>query len=589
MRTYLPLNVFQRTFVLAFLLISFIGNAQDIQVKILGSTTTVSNGGAVSFSAGNTISFRITNTRGDCDKVKIEDIIVSNTTDFSISSDKIPTNVDTEGCKGKTKYVDFTITNKSGYCGASTDIAIEVKQNPDFEFEFSISGNPAINVLGGSPLADINHNSTTTTATNGTYFGVIEAGISVTRNFIIANTGSCPLDITNISTSPTDTIPIPRYDFTVPSYVLLSDGVTQSSFTATVPSGAYVILPVTFTGPVGGSGTLESTISVTNSANSSYTFKVSAEMFDYEIPGPGGITADFRLWLKSTRGITIGGSDNVMSWSDIGTNPKDAEAISGKEPTYLDTPEDNINFNPVVKFVNNGSTEQYMYNDNSNLSGFYSADIFIVMIPEEIMSSSSDRNTIFGGVDSDAVGDVTGIGFGDYSSGFNNETLSYNQDIPGTSTFNGAAETSSTYSKAGIINVRNNTEVSPTHQEILYNSNPLITLSEQNSFANLDGNKYWIGKNRDGVASLNGRVAEIFTFSSRLDDLTERPKIESYLAIKYGITLGTTTEAEKDYINSLDTIVWDVSENTGFNHHVAGIGRDDDSDLYQKQSKTIND
>jgi trimeric autotransporter adhesin len=568
MRRPITLSFLQNTFLCTFFLIGIFGYTQDIEVKILGGSAPVVNGGLVSISAGNSISFRITNTRTDCDKVKIDDISVSNTADFSITSDKVPTNIDTESCKGKTKYVDFTVTNISGDCGATTNILIEVKQDPvPFQFTFAISGNPAINVLGGSPLADINHNSTTTTATNGTYFGVVDAGVSVTRNFIIANTGSCPLDITGVTSSSSD--------------------YTYSNLPTSINSGSYAVLSVTFTGPVGGTGTTSS-ISILHTTNQIFTFDVSADMFDYDIPGPGGITADFRLWLKSTRGITKDASNKVTGWSDIGTNPKDAEAVLGKEPTYVDTPVDNINFNPVVKFINSGTTEQYMYNDNSNLSGFYSADIFIVMIPEETMSSSSDRNTIFGGVDSDVVGDVTGVGFGNYSSGFTNETLSYNQDIPGTSSFNGVAEISSTYSKAGIINVRNNTEASPTHQEILYNSYPLTTLSEQNSFANLDGNKYWIGKNRDGVANLNGRVAEIFTFSSRLDDLTERPKIESYLAIKYGITLGASTEAEKDYINSLDNVIWDVSENSGFNHHVAGIGRDDDSDLYQKQSKTIN-
>ncbi len=354
-----------------------------------------------------------------------------------------------------------------------------------------------------------------------------------------------------------------------------------------VPSGSYVVLPVTFTGPVAGSGTKTSTISISNSANTTYTYNVSAEMFNYSIPGPGGITGDFRLWLKSTRGIVKTGSV-LTNWLDLGTNGKNATTVSGKEPTYLDTPTDNINFNPVIKFVNSGgSPEQYMYNSGSPLSGFYSADIFIVMIPDATMTSASTKNTIFGGVASDTAGDATGIGFGNYSTAFTNETLSYNQDIPGAGTFNGVAELSSTYSKAGIINVRNNTVTSPTQQEILYNSKLLTTSTVINSFANLSGKKYWIGKNRDGVGSLNGRVAEIFTFGTRVD-ATGRHKIESYLAIKYGITLGTSTEAQKNYINSFNTNVWDISVNAGYNQHVAGIGRDDTSDLNQKQSKTLN-
>lgn len=82
-------------------------------------------------------------------------------------------------------------------------------------------------------------------------------------------------------------------------------------------------------------------------------------------------------------------------------------------------------------------------------------------------------------------------------------------------------------------------------------------------------------------------MAEIFTFAERVDD-TERQKIESYLAINYGITLRASTQAEKDYVDSDNNSVWDVTENSGYNYHVTGIGRDDSSDLNQKQSKTIN-
>ncbi|NNK83218.1 MAG: T9SS type A sorting domain-containing protein, partial [Flavobacteriaceae bacterium] len=69
---------------------------------------------------------------------------------------------------------------------------------------------------------------------------------------------------------------------------------------------------------------------------------------------------------------------------------------------------------------------------------------------------------------------------------------------------------------------------------------------------------------------------------------SNRQKIESYLAIKCGITLGPANVAQKDYINSFDTVVWDISANTGYNYDVAGIGKDSISDLNQKQSKTLN-
>ncbi|WP_298239291.1 LamG-like jellyroll fold domain-containing protein [uncultured Algibacter sp.] len=575
---------------IALLLINFIGNAQNIKVEIIGGST-IAQTDVISISAGNSISFRITTTATSCANLRIQDISLSNSTDFSLSSLSLPKNIKPAHCRNGTKYLDFSVTNTSGNCGASTGVTITSNSDPDFLFTFTISGSPEINLLGGSPSADILHGSTTTSATNGTYFGVIEEGVSETRYYIISNTGSCPLDISGVSSS--------QVDFTIPSYVLLPD-FTPSFFTTSVDPGSYVLLPVTFTGPVSGSGTITSTISISNTANTTFTFDVSAEMFDFNIPGPGGVTADFRLWLKATRGIVTSGT-SVTDWLDLGSNGKDATTVLGKEPTYIDTATDNINFNPVVKFENDGgSTEQYMYNATN---GFYSQDIFIVMIPDTTIDNTSSQNTIFAGTSSGSAGDITGVGLGNYSSEFTNEILSYNQNIPGGVSYNGEAEisTSKSYSKAGIINIRNNAASSPTGQDILYNSDVLTTSSVNDiPFANVgslipdppnpdivSGTAYWIGRNLDVQGSLNGRVAEVFTFAERVTDV-DRQKIESYLAVKYGITLGASTEAEKDYINSFGTSVWDISANTGYNYHVAGIGRDSISDLNQKQSKTLN-
>ena len=78
----------------------------------------------------------------------------------------------------------------------------------------------------------------------------------------------------------------------------------------------------------------------------------------------------------------------------FGTNGKDAiQPVAANQPTYLDTATDNINFNPVIKFENDGATlEEYLYNTTN---GFYCQDIFIVMIPDATITSASARSTIF--------------------------------------------------------------------------------------------------------------------------------------------------------------------------------------------------
>ncbi|MCL2246016.1 MAG: hypothetical protein FWC10_02765 [Lentimicrobiaceae bacterium] len=62
-------------------------------------------------------------------------------------------------------------------------------------------------------------------------------------------------------------------------------------------------------------------------------------------------------------------------------------------------------------------------------------------------------------------------------------------------------------------------------------------------------------------------------------------RIHSYLAIKYGIPLDNAD----DYFNANGNVVWNRTLNNGYNHNIFGIGRDDATELYQKQSQSEND
>ena len=91
----------------------------------------------------------------------------------------------------------------------------------------------------------------------------------------------------------------------------------------------------------------------------------------------------------------------------------------------------------------------------------------------------------------------------------------------------------------------------------------------------------------------DGRIAEVISYSSSKTAI-EQQKIYSYLSLKYGLTLLSTTntvgttETDIDYLASDASVIWDYSMHTGYNYDVAGIGRDDGSGLNQKQSSSIN-
>ncbi len=88
------------------------------------------------------------------------------------------------------------------------------------------------------------------------------------------------------------------------------------------------------------------------------------------------------------------------------------------------------------------------------------------------------------------------------------------------------------------------------------------------------------GTNGSSGTSWAGPIAEAIYFN-RVLTAQERQQINSYLAIKYGATLGTGATA---YLASNGTTVYPADAT--FKNNIAGIGRDDTTTLNQKQSKS---
>lgn len=84
-----------------------------------------------------------------------------------------------------------------------------------------------------------------------------------------------------------------------------------------------------------------------------------------------------------------------------------------------------------------------------------------------------------------------------------------------------------------------------------------------------------------GAASSASLVAEFLLYERILSE-EEVTRVESYLALKYGITL------QKNYVNTLGKTVWDWKSDKTYSHNIAGIARDDQSTLRQKQGCSAN-
>jgi len=83
--------------------------------------------------------------------------------------------------------------------------------------------------------------------------------------------------------------------------------------------------------------------------------------------------------------------------------------------------------------------------------------------------------------------------------------------------------------------------------------------------------------------SFKGKLPEFFTYRKILT-LNERNRVNSYLAVKYAITMPYT-----EYLSSKNKKTWKQEDYTDYPANVAGIARDGYSDLYQKQGTSSSE
>lgn len=79
--------------------------------------------------------------------------------------------------------------------------------------------------------------------------------------------------------------------------------------------------------------------------------------------------------------------------------------------------------------------------------------------------------------------------------------------------------------------------------------------------------------------AFKGQIAELLVYNSVLRGKT-RQSIETYLALKYGISLTNG----KDYLSFDKKVIFNLENRQGYSSRIAGIGRDDASGLLQKQA-----
>jgi hypothetical protein len=289
--------------------------------------------------------------------------------------------------------------------------------------------------------------------------------------------------------------------------------------------------------------------------------------------GPGDVTSNLKLWLKADAGVT--GTGPVTSWANQTGTTTDAIQV-GDAPDLLT---DQVNFNPVIDF--NGNND-YLQIDGGILGTNTYNDIWVYSVTKADGINNSTLLRESAGNGRLAVLNPWGgssyifTGGGIHSTSAGANTVDYNIWTHGSST--GTATPSG------------------TRKRISRDGAFLGSGSSNNSFVTGNGSDLLIGAGWDnglGTSNnLNAKVAEMIVYTSVPSPL-EQERIQSYLAIKYGITKTsadnvTTSENESNYFASDATVIWDALSNVDYQNAIAGIGRDDNTGLDQQQSRSIN-
>ncbi len=264
------------------------------------------------------------------------------------------------------------------------------------------------------------------------------------------------------------------------------------------------------------------------------------------LKAPGGVTNNVSMWVKADDGITQS-SGNVSNWLDQSGN--NTFTVSGTAPT---APLAYVNFNPLVRF---GGAGKLVGNTSIDMAEAFTANAWTG-------APAANRGAV--------VSPTTNAG--DASSRYFMHSFS-SLVYTGISTAGPTSYMTAPAPPSGEFDVWNSGGTN------IYRRNATSVITGTTG-AVMTGIPQ-IGDRSTADGKMTGDISEIVLYSAA-NNAADRNKIETYLAIKYGITLNSS------YTNTANNVIWDTTANTGFNNNIAGIGRDDIEDLQQRQSRSIN-
>ncbi|MNU27529.1 hypothetical protein D3C71_159230 [compost metagenome] len=301
--------------------------------------------------------------------------------------------------------------------------------------------------------------------------------------------------------------------------------------------------------------------------------------FGAKLAGPGGVTTGLLMWHKADDGTAAAGQKNI--WKDISGNGRDVIQTN------------NAAYQPLL--VTSASYNANSKDYNFNFNPFYYFDgtnDFFYRLNDSYFPTANSAGSVYGVMlNSTSGGWRTAYGWGDDDPNLvRGDNAYYLTRDNGTVLVTNSTVTLNTKpSHIGGMSWRGSTNGMYMNIDGQSFSTTSYNVGSINSAGNFAIGSEGYNLTANGYEQYQGAMSEVFAYSTDHQNSggDEKQRINSYLALKYGITLkndaGTNTT---NYLSSTSAVVWDTTINNGYNNSIAGLVNDENSALNQKQSRS---
>jgi hypothetical protein len=302
---------------------------------------------------------------------------------------------------------------------------------------------------------------------------------------------------------------------------------------------------------------------------------------------PGGVDYKLAFWLRANAGTSTTKNNVALNtWIDQSRHGNSASKVKAAAAYRANQ----INGYPAIDFGARSQAAMTMANSASlNSDSDYAAKSFLLCVRtgEEVSSRQVLYEQGGAGRGINLYIEAGAIYFGAWNTSNNgpgspwgfasvNAAIKARQVYMISCTYEGNA------TLTGALALYLNGKLMGTASQvgILYSHTGNIGIGAMNNAAHFAS-----GSATGSGFHFTGQLAELIGYNQGLSH-EDRQRVESYLALKYGLTLDQSTP--RDYVSSDFEVIYPASTtHQSYNRNIAGIGRDDDSARDQKKSKAL--